>query len=101
METIDLYNHLYNRDRDDDALTDYAFALLWFTRFIVTPRHTTRKLVTYSYYRAANYIKQFRLQYIVRYRTHQGRMGDKTNKTTEFRGLCTINKILGATRIYY
>ena len=57
VETINLHNHLYNRDRDDDTLTDYAFALLWFTGFIVTPRHTTRRVVSYSFYGAANYIK--------------------------------------------
>ena len=57
VETISLHNHMYNRDRDDDTLTDYAFALLWFTGFIVSPRHTTRRVVTYSFNGAANYIK--------------------------------------------
>ncbi len=48
VETINLHAHLYHRAQDPDSVADYAFALLWFAGYIISPRHTARRELIYS-----------------------------------------------------
>ncbi len=57
VETINLHTHLYNRDEDPECLTDYAFALLWFAGYIISPRHTARRKLDYTMFGKRNQVK--------------------------------------------
>ncbi|KJA14296.1 hypothetical protein HYPSUDRAFT_49319 [Hypholoma sublateritium FD-334 SS-4] len=58
VETINFFMHHNAQVIEEDALTDYAFAILWFTGYIATPRHTFRNVVCkYGYQGTSSYIK--------------------------------------------
>lgn len=57
VETINFFMHHNAHVMDEGGLTDYAFALLWFTGYIATPRHAFRNvLCKYGYQGTSSYI---------------------------------------------